>query len=249
VKKINHGGASESYNSEMEIDHQNRPSLIFRPGGGGGNIHQVSLHKYSPSGVKVFDKKLPMVHRGLLRKDEKENLWVAGHFGAFVPPAYFSVVKVDTAAVTHALIYDSVPNTFPVAFHVKKEYDFYTIANFKDTVEFAGFNCPSSGSRFLIHYGEPEIVSVSENFQNHKHVFFVYPNPSENDFTLKATFKETTPVSIKVFDIRGSLVYNETIAESRGEINKRLAWNAVPGMYFMEMNSGSTKEIIKLIKK
>jgi hypothetical protein len=79
--------------------------------------------------------------------------------------------------------------------------------------------------------------------------FSIYPNPSENDFTLKATFKETTPVSIKVFDIRGSLVYNETIPEARGEINKRLGWNAAPGMYFMEMNSGTTKEIIKLIKK
>ncbi|MCE3258856.1 MAG: hypothetical protein K0S12_497 [Bacteroidetes bacterium] len=77
----------------------------------------------------------------------------------------------------------------------------------------------------------------------------VYPNPSENDFTLRALLKEPAPVSIKVYDIRGSLVYNENLPEVRGEINRRFGWSAAPGIYFMEMTNGTNKEIIKLIRK
>ncbi|MCE3258857.1 MAG: hypothetical protein K0S12_498 [Bacteroidetes bacterium] len=236
VKKLSHGGAGDSYNPQLEMDHQNNPSLIFRPGGGGGNIHQVSLRKFSPSGNMICNKLLPMVYFGHLRKDEKENLWVAGYYGEFVPPVYFSVVKIDTAGVTHAVIYDSVPNVMPAAFHVKKEYDFYVIANFKDTVQFTGFTYTSQGSRFLIHYGEQEIVSVQETTAG-KAPYSVYPNPASGSLFIHGKdLKE-----IRMYNALGQVCLTRKITLETCELDVQ-ALN--PGVYFIKINNSELRKVI-----
>jgi hypothetical protein len=148
-----------------------------------------------------------------------------------------SITKIDTAHVCHTVIYDSLPKKYIRGFHVRKEYDFDILVDFKDTVKLTGFNYTASGSRFLIHYGESGIVSVPDHSQKSKHSFSVYPNPASGSlFVSGKDLKD-----IKIYNALGQICFSRKATSERQEIDLE-EFN--PGVYFIRINNSELRKII-----
>lgn len=67
----------------------------------------------------------------------------------------------------------------------------------------------------------------------------VYPNPASDAVTVEYTFKETAAVTLKVFDTRGKMVYNQPKTEyQKGTYKVQLPVNDLsPGVYYVELTT------------
>ncbi|MBL0046501.1 MAG: T9SS type A sorting domain-containing protein [Bacteroidetes bacterium] len=69
--------------------------------------------------------------------------------------------------------------------------------------------------------------------------FAIYPNPSNGIFTLTGNFKSNGKVSVKVFNMLGKVVYNESKSEANNQ-NLTIDLSAQSkGVYFVEISNGN----------
>ena len=77
--------------------------------------------------------------------------------------------------------------------------------------------------------------------------FNVYPNPNTGEFTIKFNSASSGETQVKIHDIRGRSIFNNTYNQI-GEFNKTLNLNNVSaGIYILEVSDGLSKTTRKLI--
>ena len=77
----------------------------------------------------------------------------------------------------------------------------------------------------------------------------LYPNPFNSTVRIKYTVPSTTLVSIKLYDIRGSLV-DEIVNGVHNSGQHTVTWNAsgIPsGIYFARMEAGGFSQTVKMM--
>lgn len=78
--------------------------------------------------------------------------------------------------------------------------------------------------------------------------FDVFPNPSDGRFTIRFTPEEGSPVRIKIFDVKGSVLYQEQLTDFRGTYEKQINIADNPaGTYFLQVTQdgeGMAKQLI-----
>jgi hypothetical protein len=75
----------------------------------------------------------------------------------------------------------------------------------------------------------------------------VIPNPSNHQFILRSTTSSKELLTVRVFDVLGRVV--ERRAQVSPNTNVMIGENYRPGLYFVEINQGAKKAIIKIIKQ
>jgi len=89
---------------------------------------------------------------------------------------------------------------------------------------------------------------IQENNFNPEISFFTYPNPSKGSFILFTKSNYTGNASVKIFNVTGSLVYNENFEMVNGNSMKSInAGNLSQGIYMMEVRTKSnvlTKQLV-----
>lgn len=81
---------------------------------------------------------------------------------------------------------------------------------------------------------------ISEH-QNNYPEFTIYPNPSENKFTVTTNQMEAT--GLLIYDGLGKLVYSGELKQGATEINAHL----IPGVYFVRLNNTQSPVVKKLV--
>ncbi|MEM6515712.1 MAG: reprolysin-like metallopeptidase [Bacteroidota bacterium] len=97
---------------------------------------------------------------------------------------------------------------------------------------------------------EDYTVNVEESLSTDENVFGgfqIFPNPNEGVFNVKLNLNNSNKVDIKVFDIRGRSVYDQTFV-NQGNFNEEIDLNSVQsGLYLVQVSDGlksATKKII-----
>jgi PKD repeat protein len=77
------------------------------------------------------------------------------------------------------------------------------------------------------------------------------PNPSNGTFTLNLVAKETSPVSVRIFNLQGQQVYTNTINLVAGQASNQAISlsNAVTGIYIIQIQANDALVTEKLIVK
>jgi len=75
----------------------------------------------------------------------------------------------------------------------------------------------------------------------------VSPNPSPGQFAITIKSKNSTPLDLTVYDILGRVV--EKRSKITSNITVFLGTRLTPGMYFLEVTQGTSKQRIKIIKQ
>ncbi|MCE3225514.1 MAG: hypothetical protein K0S32_65 [Bacteroidetes bacterium] len=128
-----------------------------------------------------------------------------------------------------------------------------TVNTFTDNASFKEYYYQVKASKnnqvySLSNYVHEQITGIEKQIVTGSK-FSLYPNPADNEFYLKTFLDKAMDLKISVYDVRGAIVHNELITEAKGEINKKFVFNVSPGIYFMEVNSGTHKEIMKVVKR
>ena len=84
---------------------------------------------------------------------------------------------------------------------------------------------------------EPQIESFFE----------VYPNPSSGQFNINYSFENAENIEFNIFDIRGSIVYTETISNTKSGIITANLSASPQGMYFCTLRSAEGINVRKII--
>jgi hypothetical protein len=78
----------------------------------------------------------------------------------------------------------------------------------------------------------------------------VFPNPSSGVFTLNLDRVTSDEVVVTVFDLTGQVVYSEKLnSVSNGLVATIDLSGFANGAYFLEVNSGATKQVVKVMKE
>jgi uncharacterized delta-60 repeat protein len=75
----------------------------------------------------------------------------------------------------------------------------------------------------------------------------VYPNPSNSYFTLQLQSASTEPATIKVTDVSGRMIESKAGVVANGNIQLGTSYRA--GVYYVQIEQGSEKRTIKLVKQ
>jgi hypothetical protein len=81
------------------------------------------------------------------------------------------------------------------------------------------------------------IPNVEDNFTTHK----IYPNPSNGTFNIQIS--NTEPTSLKIFNLNGQLVYQNSLLSNKNELNLNLP----SGLYIAIINNNNSSQTHKLI--
>jgi subtilisin-like proprotein convertase family protein len=87
-------------------------------------------------------------------------------------------------------------------------------------------------------------VSIDENIENWN--VSVYPNPTENNFTLDYSFKTNSNVEFFLVNMLGDIITNQTLKGNHGQLvikDKELE----PGLYLIKLIGQEREQIIKLV--
>ncbi|SFZ90513.1 Por secretion system C-terminal sorting domain-containing protein [Flaviramulus basaltis] len=77
--------------------------------------------------------------------------------------------------------------------------------------------------------------------------FQVYPNPNKGEFTIKLSSSLSSDVSVKVYDLRGRIIY-KYIYDNTGSFNEKINLsNVQSGMYILNVSDGLRKSSKKII--
>jgi hypothetical protein len=132
----------------------------------------------------------------------------------------------------------------------------YTTGRFGGLVEFGlggGFkNRASGGSRYIVSAGYDDAyilklgianIGIMEN--NFGHSLTLYPNPTYGDFSidLGMSYDEVTVV---IRNLLGQEVFTQSFTDTN---TLQLNIPGAAGMYFIEVNSGNKKAIVKVVKE
>lgn len=95
-----------------------------------------------------------------------------------------------------------------------------------------------------IHVGIMESTKLSE--------VLIYPNPVQEELSVRYTLPSTIPVSIAIYDLQGRLVTQISINELQqaGEHDEKvmLDQGLKDGLYILEITAGAAKKSIKIMK-
>jgi hypothetical protein len=116
----------------------------------------------------------------------------------------------------------SVPSSFAAS-------TIYGLPNMVDAVKPVQNECNGKGTGYLMNNSDDALL--------------VYPNPNNGNFTLDFSQNNLTKV-ISLFDIQGKEVYTATTANSTVQVD---ASYLEKGMYFLQVNTGSRKQTLKVI--
>ena len=101
-------------------------------------------------------------------------------------------------------------------------------------------NCESDTTSDDVTIAGVFIGSVDRDLQ-----FSVYPNPSEGVFTISLSDNSGTPNIVKVYDLSGKNVFEETLS---GTVQKQLDLSALPkGIYTLHLSSEKSNGVKKLV--
>ena len=77
----------------------------------------------------------------------------------------------------------------------------------------------------------------------------VYPNPAQSSVTVSFSCTNSGPVSLRLFDMKGSLLWQQQYAASAGQNNVQVDCirNIPPGTYIMQWFDGLKPEQVKII--
>ena len=103
-----------------------------------------------------------------------------------------------------------------------------------------GGNCTSTVATRSVGLSETEQVPETTQFKVQ-----VFPNPTEDYFTLNVEGSVNEKVQLKVVDISGRVVY---VTEGSANQNYRFGENFKNGAYIVEVRQGDKRSTIKLIK-
>jgi hypothetical protein len=92
-----------------------------------------------------------------------------------------------------------------------------------------------------------KIVSVRLNNLSGK--LSVYPNPAQSSVTVSFTCTNSGPVSLRLFDMKGSLLWQQLYAASAGQNNVQVDCirNIPPGTYILQWFDGLKPEQVKIM--
>lgn len=77
--------------------------------------------------------------------------------------------------------------------------------------------------------------------------FIVFPNPNKGEFTIKLSTLEAKKIAIKVYDLRGRIIYEKTYNET-SNFNEKLNLNTLKsGMYILNVSDGLRKTTKKIL--
>jgi uncharacterized delta-60 repeat protein len=90
------------------------------------------------------------------------------------------------------------------------------------------------------------IVQTSIPHDTYETAQMVWPNPSQQQFTLKLGSNSNEPVELRVFDIVGRQVYS-----IKGPANRQYQFGSsfISGIYMAEVRQGGNRSTVKLIKQ
>lgn len=75
-----------------------------------------------------------------------------------------------------------------------------------------------------------------------------YPNPTTGLVKFSFATESDTPVDIKVFDIKGKVIYSETVTDFKGNYEKEIDLSAMKkGTYFLKITQNGQAETKKII--
>jgi plastocyanin len=88
--------------------------------------------------------------------------------------------------------------------------------------------------------GLPELISGAENFQ-------LYPNPANKYVELRIPRSFSSVRSLKIYAITGSLIEVKTVSANDESVRLDVSGYR-NGLYFMEINAGLRREVLKFLK-
>lgn len=102
---------------------------------------------------------------------------------------------------------------------------------------------------FIAKIIDYDVSTTIKDFPKSNTVFNVYPNPSGSVFNIQyENYKAVGNIQLTVSSIQGNSVYNESINDFNGKLNKQInLHNIAKGTYFVELNSDTVREMKKII--
>ena len=102
---------------------------------------------------------------------------------------------------------------------------------------------------YMKAYSTLTTIEIGEG--NDSEMAFVYPNPFNEDFTIRFNSDLSENINVSMIDITGRVIFNEKISVS--ESNNRLNFTSQlqdleAGVYFLQMSTESRQEIKRIIK-
>jgi subtilisin family serine protease len=109
----------------------------------------------------------------------------------------------------------------------------------------------------LLGYGIPNyqsawwiLTSVDSNTGNNDEFVKVYPNPFNNYVYLKFTDMQTNYVDVKLINMLGEVIYNQTITSPIYKLSFDGLSDKMPaGFYFLQLSEKQKVQTVKLIKR
>lgn len=75
----------------------------------------------------------------------------------------------------------------------------------------------------------------------------VFPNPNNGSFTIKGMVNDNTQVDIEIVNTLGQVIYRDVATTQNSNLEKQIALpDAVPGVYYLKLNTFNTYKTIKL---
>jgi plastocyanin len=94
----------------------------------------------------------------------------------------------------------------------------------------------------------PNTSTESKNLEDIANIIRLYPNPASNYIELKLPVNYEKVGSLKVYSIAGTLIHQKVFSGHAESLRFDLS-NFKSGIYFMEINAGSKRDILKFMKQ
>jgi hypothetical protein len=125
--------------------------------------------------------------------------------------------------------------------------ELFLTSTFTGTAQFGAYTLtnPGSDTQFMIMKIGAAATVVDD--KGNDDLLKIYPNPSENEFSLQYTCKGRSFLRLKVTNVLG-----QTVLDRSEEVNGNYTGTIdlageLKGIYFLELDNGKTKEVRKLI--
>jgi hypothetical protein len=220
--------------------------LLQSTGGTLGSTHDVVVKKIGINGDTLWISAMIPVNRpAFMDIDSKENVWVAGTDNLMDGTSKFSVAAVSPAGYVDQVIANPNVKHAIRGFVLKSDDSFYLAGDCAGGSEPAGFSCTTEGNaRFIALVSKAFAESVEEN--NFEIASAIFPNPCPGKFNIQLS-ENVADEKIRccVYDISGHCVQTTYGGGSR-TFTVDLA-EKEKGIYFIELNSGRTKTLHKIL--
>lgn len=150
-----------------------------------------------------------------------------------------------------ASMYDADANNADYfGYDVAIKGDFAIVGAYQEDEDEAGMmTLGEAGSAYIFDINEPNILEPLETLSTTEDDFanaiMAYPNPTDNEFTIDLN-QYYEQIDVSMYNSLGQRVLHHLYYETQSITIKI---NQPQGPYFIELNSGSTSSIIKIIKK